>query len=47
MCKHKTLGQVFTPTWIISEILNLIEYNDETILDKYILEPSCGDSVFY
>jgi adenine-specific DNA-methyltransferase len=46
MNKHKTLGQVFTPTWIVSEILNLVGYNDDTILDKYILEPSCGDGVF-
>lgn len=46
MSKHKTLGQVFTPTWIVSEILNLVGYNDDNILDKYILEPSCGDGVF-
>jgi adenine-specific DNA-methyltransferase len=46
MSKHKTLGQVFTPTWIVSEILNLVGYNDDTILNKYILEPSCGDGVF-
>ncbi|WP_159469126.1 Eco57I restriction-modification methylase domain-containing protein [Dyadobacter sp. 3J3] len=46
MVKHKTLGQVFTPTWIVKEILNLIGYNDDSILDKYILEPSSGDGVF-
>ncbi len=46
MTKHKTLGQVFTPNWIIAEILDLVGYNDETILDKYILEPSSGDGAF-
>lgn len=46
MTKHKILGQVFTPNWIISEILNLVGYNNEDILDKYILEPSSGDGAF-
>ena len=46
MTKHKTLGQVFTPKWIINEILDLIGYNNESILDKYILEPSSGDGAF-
>jgi adenine-specific DNA-methyltransferase len=46
MAKHKTLGQVFTPHWIISEILNLVGYNNESILDKYILEPASGNGAF-
>ena len=46
MEKHKTLGQVFTPNWIIAEILDLVGYNNECILDKYILEPSSGDGAF-
>jgi adenine-specific DNA-methyltransferase len=46
MKKHKTLGQVYTPNWIVSEILDLVGYQGDTILDKYILEPSCGDGVF-
>lgn len=46
MAKHKTLGQVFTPNWIITEILDLIGYNNESILDKYVLEPSSGDGAF-
>ena len=32
MSKHKTLGQVYTPDWIISEILDLVGYNDATII---------------
>ena len=46
MAKHKTPGQVFTPNWIISEILNLVGYDNENILNKYILEPSSGDGAF-
>ena len=47
MSKHKTLGQVYTPDWIVSEILDLVGYNNANILDKYILEPSCGDGAFF
>ena len=46
MAEHKTLGQVFTPTWVVNEILDLVGYNNDNILDKYILEPSSGDGVF-
>jgi len=46
MKKHKTLGQVFTPKWVVAEILDLVGYDNEDILDKYILEPSSGDGVF-
>lgn len=46
MAKHKTLGQVFTPIWIVNEILDLVGYNNDSILDKYILEPSSGDGIF-
>jgi hypothetical protein len=46
MPKHKTLGQVFTPQWIVAEILDMIGYNGASILDKYIMEPSCGDGAF-
>lgn len=46
MAKHKTLGQVFTPNWIIAEILDSVGYNGENILNKYILEPSSGDGAF-
>jgi len=46
MNKQKTFGQVFTPSWIVNEILNLVGYFDEGILDKYVLEPASGDGVF-
>lgn len=46
MSKHKTLGQVYTPKWIVDEILELVGYNNSIILDKTILEPACGDGAF-
>ncbi len=46
MSKHKTLGQVYTPQWIVNEILDLVGYRGKDILKKYILEPSCGDGAF-
>lgn len=46
MSKHKTLGQVYTPEWVVIEILDLVNYRTEKILSSYILEPSCGDGAF-
>ena len=44
--KHKTLGQVYTPEWIVSEILDNVGYKGNHILKKYIFEPTCGDGAF-
>ena len=44
--KSKILGQVYTPQWIIREILDGILYSNQNILGKYIIEPSCGDGAF-
>lgn len=46
MKKSKQLGQVYTPKWIVNKILDDIGYFGEHILDKKILEPSCGDGAF-
>ena len=46
MSKHKTLGQVFTPDWVVNQILDLVNYYDVDILNKSILEPACGDGAF-
>ena len=46
MTKHKTLGQVFTPEWVVNEILDLVNYYEVEILARYILEPACGDGAF-
>jgi adenine-specific DNA-methyltransferase len=44
--KSKNLGQVNTPDWIVKKILDMSGYSGKSILDKYIMEPSCGDGAF-
>lgn len=44
--KNKLLGQVFTPSWIVKTILDQANYHGEHILEKYVLEPACGDGAF-
>ncbi len=44
--KHKTMGQVHTPQWIVNEILDYVGYSGTEILSKKIMEPSCGDGAF-
>ena len=43
---QKTLGQIYTPFFIVEKILNDIGYNNKNILGKYILDPACGDGRF-
>ena len=42
----KTLGQVFTPDYIIDQILDELSYSGKHILNKTIIEPSFGDGAF-
>lgn len=42
----KNLGQVFTDKWLVNLILDFSGYTDNHILDKKIIEPSCGDGAF-
>ena len=42
----KTLGQVFTPNWVVVEILDLIGYQGKNILCRHIMDNSCGDGAF-
>jgi len=44
--KHKVLGQVYTPIWIVKEILKEVNYSGEQILNKKIIDPACGDGAF-
>lgn len=47
MSKVKTLGQIFTPSYLVQDILNLVGYeNSATILKKHIIDNSCGDGAF-
>jgi len=44
--KHKKLGQVYTPKWIVEEILTEVNYNGKKILNQKIIDPACGDGAF-
>jgi adenine-specific DNA-methyltransferase len=44
--KHKTLGQVFTPDWIVKEILDACNFYDNNLVNKKIIDPACGDGAF-
>ncbi|MCD8298008.1 MAG: SAM-dependent methyltransferase [Prevotella sp.] len=44
LIKHS--GQVFTPSFLVRNILNLSSYNDERILRKHVIDNSCGDGAF-
>jgi adenine-specific DNA-methyltransferase len=42
----KNLGQVSTPDNIVEFMLDAVGYKGETILDKHIIDNSCGDGAF-
>lgn len=42
----KTTGQVFTPKWIVRKMLDMCMYNGTGILDKHLMDNSCGDGAF-
>lgn len=44
--KSKNIGQVFTPQYIVEEMLNYTGYNGGSILSKHIIDNSCGDGAF-
>lgn len=47
MNKKKTLGQVFTPHYLVCDILNVAGYiTGNDILKKHIIDNSCGDGAF-
>ena len=42
----KKLGQVFTPEHIVNRILSELDYKENNMLNKKIMEPSFGDGAF-
>ena len=44
--KTKNFGQIYTPNFIVNDMLNLIDYQGEKILQKHIIDNSCGDGAF-
>lgn len=43
---QKTRGKIYTPKHIVKHILNLSSYCDENILNKHVIDNSCGDGAF-
>lgn len=41
--KVKSLGQVYTPKSIVSRLLDIIDYSGSKILQKHVIDNSCGD----
>ncbi len=44
--KVKKNGQVFTPQYIVDEMLNYVGYDGPSIIGKHIIDNSCGDGAF-
>lgn len=44
--KNKSDGQVFTPDFIVEEMLDNIKYNSNEIIEKHVIDNSCGDGAF-
>ena len=44
--KQSRLGQVWTPDWMVSHMLDLSNYTGEAVLSARILEPSFGNGAF-
>ena len=43
---RKKSGRVYTPRFIVEQILNLTGYRGARIARKHIIDPSCGDGAF-
>lgn len=46
MSKVKDCGQVFTPDYLVCNILDTAGYLGENVLSKHIIDNSCGDGAF-
>jgi adenine-specific DNA-methyltransferase len=44
--KIKNSGQIYTPDFIVNNMLDFVEYYDIDILEKHIIDNSCGDGAF-
>lgn len=46
MTNTKSSGQVFTPPYLVSDMLNVAGYLGDRILNKHIIDNSCGNGAF-
>ena len=40
------MGRIYTPLFIVENILDLVDYNNQKIIGKHIIDNSCGDGAF-
>ena len=45
MYKRQEHGEVFTPDWLVNDMLNLVAHEAARI-DSRFLEPACGEGAF-
>ena len=43
---EKANGRVYTPDYIVKNLLDLAGYYEENILKKHVVDNSCGDGAF-
>lgn len=43
---RKSKGRVYTPDYIVKTILDMAHYNGNNILQKHVIDNSCGDGAF-
>lgn len=46
MAKPKSIGQIYTPNYLVKVILDFAGYSDHKILQKHVIDNSCGDGAF-
>ncbi|MGI6751172.1 MAG: Eco57I restriction-modification methylase domain-containing protein [Anaerovoracaceae bacterium] len=46
LTKKKAKGRIYTPDYIVENILNLCEYSGANLLKKHVIDNSCGDGAF-
>ena len=44
--RSKNIGQVFTPQYLVEEMLDYAGYKNTAIIEKHIIDNSCGDGAF-
>ena len=43
---EKSNGRVYTPEFIVENVLDLASYHGQTILKKHVIDNSCGNGAF-
>jgi adenine-specific DNA-methyltransferase len=44
--QEKIQGKVYTPNWVVKKILDEIGFRGDGIIEKFIVDPACGDGQF-